>query len=268
MNFENVKNFVIFVGYGKSGTTLVGSLLDAHPNAIVTYEYNVLGVIEENNAIKREDLFNVLLKKSSKQRNRRKIGDGYTYKVQNGWQGKCENLKVIGDKKAGTSTRYLQNNPKLIDKLRKVIGDTGLKVLFVTRNPFDVISTTYYQQKRKDNKTRKINRQWQVDGECVDAYFSCCATVKMLKEKAIIKPEELFQVKHEHIIDNPKSKLAEICNFLELEPENNYINACTETIYKKPHKSREEIFWSAKNIKKVAARAKSFDFIAEYAWDN
>ena len=34
--------FLLFVGYSRSGHTLVGSLLDGHPNAIIGNEYGAL----------------------------------------------------------------------------------------------------------------------------------------------------------------------------------------------------------------------------------
>ena len=37
-----VKHVIFFLGHGRSGTTLVGSLLDAHPNIIVANEYNAI----------------------------------------------------------------------------------------------------------------------------------------------------------------------------------------------------------------------------------
>ena len=35
VSFDSVHTFVLFVGIGRSGTTLLGALLDAHPNAII-----------------------------------------------------------------------------------------------------------------------------------------------------------------------------------------------------------------------------------------
>jgi hypothetical protein len=36
--WNNVKYMVYFLGHGSSGTSLVGSLLDAHPNIIIAHE--------------------------------------------------------------------------------------------------------------------------------------------------------------------------------------------------------------------------------------
>ena len=40
--FNNLHTFVQFVGYPRSGHTLVAMLLDAHPNIVISNEYNIL----------------------------------------------------------------------------------------------------------------------------------------------------------------------------------------------------------------------------------
>ncbi|XP_065673082.1 uncharacterized protein LOC100215248 isoform X2 [Hydra vulgaris] len=41
-NFSKLKTFLLFIGYPRSGSTLTGSLLDAHPSVIIANEYNLL----------------------------------------------------------------------------------------------------------------------------------------------------------------------------------------------------------------------------------
>ncbi len=40
---NDVDTMLMFIGYPRSGHTLIGSLLDAHPNMVVANEYNILG---------------------------------------------------------------------------------------------------------------------------------------------------------------------------------------------------------------------------------
>ena len=39
---DGVGTLLMFIGYGRSGHTLIGSLLDAHPNMVVANEYDIL----------------------------------------------------------------------------------------------------------------------------------------------------------------------------------------------------------------------------------
>lgn len=41
--YDRVETFVMFVGHGRSGHSIVGSLLDAHPEVIIAHESNILG---------------------------------------------------------------------------------------------------------------------------------------------------------------------------------------------------------------------------------
>ena len=41
-DFEKLQAYCMFIGYPRSGHSLVGSLLDAHPNIIIAHELNAL----------------------------------------------------------------------------------------------------------------------------------------------------------------------------------------------------------------------------------
>lgn len=39
---EKYKNFILTLGYGRSGSTMVGSIINNHPNCIISNESQVL----------------------------------------------------------------------------------------------------------------------------------------------------------------------------------------------------------------------------------
>ena len=41
--YDGVETFVLFIGYPRSSHSLVGAILDAHPEIIIPHEYNLLG---------------------------------------------------------------------------------------------------------------------------------------------------------------------------------------------------------------------------------
>jgi hypothetical protein len=69
--FDKIKTFVIFVANARSGHTLIGSLIDAHPNAMVSNELNVLQSYQElkkggrNNSAIKSELFTLMLENSA-----------------------------------------------------------------------------------------------------------------------------------------------------------------------------------------------------------
>ena len=95
---------VLFIGYPRSGHTLIGSLLDAHPHIIVSNELDIFETWSSvwSDAEKtRENLINKMYENSYRQSN----GEGFrsatkhngrNYAVPHQWQGKYKNyIKVI-----------------------------------------------------------------------------------------------------------------------------------------------------------------------------
>ena len=44
--YDGVETFVLFIGYPRSRHSLIGAVLDAHPEIIIPHEYNVLGKLD------------------------------------------------------------------------------------------------------------------------------------------------------------------------------------------------------------------------------
>ena len=100
--YDGVETFVLFIGYPRSSHSLIGAVLDAHPEIIIPHEYNVLAnvkrllqekLIKEN--LQKYVLFHHLHLLSQKQalfgiRANNSLLDGkftYTYNVPGLWQG-------------------------------------------------------------------------------------------------------------------------------------------------------------------------------------
>eukprot|EP00112_Aurelia_sp_Birch-Aquarium-sp1_P013930 Seg298.36 transcript_id=Seg298.36/GoldUCD/mRNA.D3Y31 product="hypothetical protein" protein_id=Seg298.36/GoldUCD/D3Y31 len=92
--YSQVKYFLLFIGYARSGSTLMGSLLDAHPNMIVANEYGLAKKFATFNQSQktRRYIFHQLFKNSiqeatAKQRSPSFAGL-FNYHVHDQWQGK------------------------------------------------------------------------------------------------------------------------------------------------------------------------------------
>ena len=40
--YDGIQTFVLFIGYGRSGHSLVAAILDAHPKIVIAHEFDVL----------------------------------------------------------------------------------------------------------------------------------------------------------------------------------------------------------------------------------
>ena len=86
----------MFIGIGRSGTTLIGALLDAHPNMAIANQQTTPKYLRPR-LFSRSQIFYLLLRNSRNAVRTRRMG-GYSYAVTGQWQGRFDALEVIGDK--------------------------------------------------------------------------------------------------------------------------------------------------------------------------
>lgn len=137
--------FLLFVGYPRSGHSLVGSLLDAHPQMVIAHEYNAFNKIAipgmEPDTFLKGILSNAVACRPAR------FQAGYNFTVPGQWQGRWrEPVKVVGDKRGGGTTRsilYSKNFSEAIAQLHHLEQLLAMrtKLLHVVRNPFDQIAT-------------------------------------------------------------------------------------------------------------------------------
>ena len=246
--FDDIETFCMFIGYPRSGHTLTGSLLDAHPDAIIAHELDVLKYIEAG--FTKKQIFYLILKNSSTFTKAGRKWAKYSYQVPNQWNGRFRKLKVIGDKKGGKSTRRFSKNPKLVESLNSTIDDKKIKLIHVYRNPYDNITTI--SKKHFNNDLRRA----------IDFYFSYCKTIDNLKTQF----KNIIDIKHESFIEDPKNCLKKICGFLELDAPTNYLDDSSSIVFASPRKRRFGVHWSSEYIKIVRKRIDEFDYLKGYSF--
>jgi hypothetical protein len=238
----------MFIGYSRSGHSLIAALLDAHPNIIVAHELSVLKRIREGLA--EEQIYCLLLENSrARAKTGRKTGR-YSYEVANQWQGRFQKLQVIGDKQGGGSTRHLTNYPDSLQCLRETIS-LPIKFMHVVRNPYDNIST---MARRKGCGLE----------ETVQHYFSLCGEIERIKRQ--IDARDLFELRHESFIDDPQLSLRELCRFLGQDAPDDYLGDCAKIVYRSSHSSRCDAPWDDRLIHFVKDRIAEFTFLEGYSF--
>lgn len=249
--FEGIKTYVMFIGYPRSGHSLIGALMDAHPNMIFAHELDALKFV--NVGYTKKQIYYLLLSNSRSSAQAGRKWDRFSYKVPNQWQGDFKELQVIGDKKGEGSTLRLRENPELLSRLRNTIA-TDIKFIHVVRNPFDNISTM----------AAKV--EWLKENleDSIKYYFSLCKSVKEIKKQ--IKNDDFFELKHESFLEDPKAHLKELSHFVEMEAPEDYLNDCSGIVYKSPHKSRHRVEWSQELIDIVEKRIEEFPFLSGYSY--
>jgi hypothetical protein len=248
--FRDIRTYCMFVGYPRTGHSLIGSLLDAHPDIVIAHELDALKFFQRG--FSRQQVFHLLLENSKKMAAAGRRHSGYSYEVPNQWQGRFKKLQVLGDKKGATSAMHLYLDPGLLESIRKAIA-VELKFVHVIRNPYDVLATMTRHSPRKSLDTH------------IDVFFKLCSSIATLKQT--ISPTQLFDLRLEAFIAEPKTHLEQLCSFLKVETEERYLTDCASIVFKSPKKSRFDIQWSHESLAKVSERMKEFSFLSGYGYD-
>ncbi len=99
--FNDVETYCMFIGYPRSGHSILGALLDAHPNIVIAHQLGVLKYILGR--FSRNQIYYLLLKNSELHSKTGRKSSGYSYEVKNQWQCRFKELKIIGDNRGGCS---------------------------------------------------------------------------------------------------------------------------------------------------------------------
>lgn len=244
--FDNVERYVMFIGYPRSAHTLVGFLLDAHPNAIVASQISGLKYLKHG--FSNRQIFHVLLQNSRRVARVGREWRPYSYAVPSQWQGRFAKLKVIGD---CTGMTRLRRNPAQLLSLQSALGNIKLNLIHCIRNPYDNIST----MKQRDQVT--------LEG-AVEAYFSMCQTVEQIKGQF---GASVYDLRHESLVADPAGSLKDLCGFLGLSASETYYQDCAGIVYKSPHQSRTEVTWDPELIDSVKSQMSRFSFLSGYSYD-
>jgi hypothetical protein len=74
-------------------------------------------------------------------------------------------------------------------------------------------------------------------------------------------------IRHEALIADPQRELARLCELLAVEPEPAYLDACAAIVYDSPHRTRDDVSWSAGDRGAVDAVLARHEFLRDYSFD-
>ena len=242
--------YCMFIGHARAGGSLVGALLDAHPEAVIADEIDVLGLMQLGWS--RDRILASLIPSSRTQARWRHTppGTGRTLPnpVSGQWQGRFVRLSVTGSSRAGLTTRAVADQPSLLDAWRSILGPVSLRAIHVVRSPYDAIS-------------QMILRSGRGFDSGIERYFSNCQAVTRVR--SLLAPDEVLLVRYETLVDDPRGWLRRCCAHLGLVPSDEYLEATASLVRPRtPH--RLELPWSPAHVADVARQSERFDFLAGY----
>jgi sulfotransferase family protein len=224
--FADVERFCLFVGFPRSGTTLVGTLLNAHPDLVISQELDALRYVRLG--LRRDQLYSMILRRDREFAAAGFQWTGYDYAVPGQYQGRYQRLLVIGDKRAGMTTNRLRERPELIDVLRRTVR-VPLRVIHVVRSPFDTAATM--ARRRQCDLSFAINH-----------YSRLAVTVDQVRTG--LDPEELIDFRYEELTAHPEEQLRKLCEFVGVSADPSYLRDCALRVSAGGSRSRDATPWS------------------------
>jgi hypothetical protein len=251
--FSHLQYFCMFIGYPYSGHSLVGSIIDAHPQAVISQELHVGRLLKRG--FQKEKIFPMIVLNSIQSALNGRTWNNYSYSIPGEWNGRFTTIRVIGDKKGSKSTKMLSKRSEVVEMVETSFG-FPVKYIHVMRNPYDIISTLY--RKTKPGGPEKMQR-------LTNRIFGRMAGVEKLRQQ--IHPDNWLDVYHESIITDPEISIPALLRFFALEIPEGFIENCKKLLYKKPHQSRHDIDWKKEDIDEVAGKMSAFKQFSSYRFD-
>ncbi|MEM8925782.1 MAG: sulfotransferase [Actinomycetota bacterium] len=246
---DDVETFCLFIGYPRSGHSLVSSVLDAHPNALFSHRLNSLGHLADGRS-ERQIHFLAVSNALRFSRGGRRL-TGYQYLIPGQSQGAYERLQVVGDQEGKDTTLAIDARPELLDRLAEF--RSSVRFIHALRNPFDNISTWATRTRKSLDVT-------------ADRYFELCRANRDIRAR--VGDGQVFDIRHEAFLAEPAEHLRRLCGFVGLDAPDDYVEACTSIMYSTPNRSRERAPWTSSLIESVEKRMAAYDFLGGYSYED
>ena len=281
---DHIKTFVFFVGIGRSGHSIVGSLLDGHPHMVIAHESNLFHRLAHGQlSFTKPVIFNELWRNTRESiinnglRAKSTNGKGYTLFVDDLYQGRyVDYIEVIGDKKGRGTTEVLDRRPEkwlhIYNTLKSYV--TSMKGIHVVRNPYDNIATLVFfsfdnvtdenfGDIKNSNKAFKFKSN--VIADVIDAYFRLQHAIEIGIQRYDL---DILVIHNKDIILDPRNTLIKLCDFLHVTCSDEYLQICTNKIYKTESVTRHMIEWTDDQLGVIQRNIDKFSWFKGYNFNS
>jgi len=245
------------IGPHRSGSSLVRSIIDSHPNILMAQELGRQGIYKQicDGDISREKCLNRIVKASLTNvtpksdrlvvnpKTNKKVCKNYVHKIEDSFQGNATTLYIVGDKSGPWIGGLALKDPEFCKKL-EAFFKVPVYYINTIRNPWDNIATM------------------KIAGQTNQQYFKWKRGA--LEVKRQVDPEKFFDIHLEDLIKKPKYEITRMFRFLGLEIDKKLLNNCSNLVFDKPHERRKEIEWKFQEVDRIRRIIREYDDLSEY----
>ena len=274
---RNVERLMLIIGYNRSGTSLLGQLLNAHPEIVVAHELYILQKLRDLRFVPtpsaRGRAARLIIEKDRQTARESYRESGYSYAVSGLWQGRRSRLRVIGDKGA-VNVAYMMGmyGTECLDKLRR--ARLPARFPFTIRNPYDIIASRALNRSRDlDGADIPPLRDYApADSERADVSeegvrWFIDMSENLSRALAALPREDVLPMRYEDFIASPKENLRQICAFLNVSEDERYLDVCAAFTLRDQSLTRLKVRWTDGQIARIADAIEKYAWLAGYKFD-
>ena len=243
----------LFLSPPRSGHSLLGALLDAHPDAAIGHELDALLFMRWGWRL--VEVLPLLERSAQWAATQEMLPGGYGYRLAG--QGQVRQPLVIGDKHGEATLVELARRPWLRQRL-ELTSPAPLHWLRAVRHPLDNIATIAL---KIDSIAAGVLPPGGTALQRAEAYFFQLAD---WMDQAGGPQSRLLDVRHEDLLAEPERELGRLAGFLGLDPDPAWLARCQAILQPEPHLTRRTVCWEAGQQMRILQRCGEYGFLSSY----
>lgn len=244
--FPNLHGFTLIIGNARSGSTLMGAVLDAHPHVVIANETTASATFWrglDGGAILAE-----VFENAERNAATGRPSEGYTYQIGVPPSQK-QGIQIAGDKIFNPATLLLHGDHGLIPSLEERIG-VPVRFIYAIRNPFDTIATMH----RRSGAPIADRIRW---------YFMHCDATEAIRAR--LPADRFIECHHDDLLSTPALELERLCGFLGIEVDAAHLGGVGAMLFAAPRRTRGNVTWSEPDVLAVREGIGRFACLSRYA---
>lgn len=228
IDFSTLEHYVILMRYKRSGSTLLVTLLDAHPNAVFT---ECRSLYREYPLDDPEYIYNRLYTGSNQFRDTTFETNGYAYPIEG--RGHATNPIIIGHKSSTEQYLLMTEEEAPFSEFQKAVN-LPLKYVHLIRSPYEQANARWQQ------------KEWRRNNEPLDHIIGHIREVTEAHAKIAnrVDPTMYYCIYYEDLTKDPVATMTDLCNFLGLPVVDSHLEQCKELVFQTPEEETKTCLWS------------------------
>jgi hypothetical protein len=242
------ETFVLVVGNARSGTTIVGAIIDSHPHMLCANESSASAIFWRD--MNRQQILENMIENCRRNLASDRPSEGYLYAIYAGDKDSAA-IAVIGDKIWNPALLLIAGQRNLLSSLQERTA-AAIRLVHCVRNPFDVVATMH----KRSGAPLRDRLRW---------YVMHCEAIQIIIER---EESPIMLLRHENLIANPRAVSRDMFEWLGHPTTEEHLDLIQAKVFQEPRRTRYEIQWPDDLIREVERLQIRFPFLAGYDFED